>query len=66
VAPFRYCIVVFAVIYGIALFAEIPDQLSVAGIGLIVGAGVYMLHREAVRRRVLTIAGPLAGPSAPL
>jgi drug/metabolite transporter (DMT)-like permease len=49
VAPFRYALVVFAVIYGIFLFGEFPDAVSLAGIGLIVGAGIYMLHRERVR-----------------
>jgi len=48
VAPFRYALVLFAVIYGVLLFAEFPDALSLTGIGLIVGAGIYMLHREAV------------------
>ena len=51
VAPFRYTIVVFAVAFGFFLFAEIPDSLSFTGIGLIVGAGLYMLHREAMQRR---------------
>ena len=49
VAPFRYALVVFAVIYGVFLFGEFPDAISVAGIGLIVSAGIYMLHRERVR-----------------
>jgi drug/metabolite transporter (DMT)-like permease len=66
VVPFRYSIVVFAVIFGIALFGEIPDRWSLLGIALIVVAGIYMLHREAVRRKALTAAGPLEGPSAPL
>lgn len=35
VAPFRYALVVFAVIYGVLLFGEFPDAISVAGIGLI-------------------------------
>jgi drug/metabolite transporter (DMT)-like permease len=50
VAPFRYALVLFAVVYGIILFAEFPDALSLAGTGLIVGAGVYMLHRESARQ----------------
>jgi drug/metabolite transporter (DMT)-like permease len=66
VVPFRYSIVVFAVIFGFALFGDIPDRWSFLGIALIVGAGIYMVHREAVRRRTLTAAGPLEGPSAPL
>jgi len=66
VVPFRYSIVVFAVIFGFALFGEIPDRWSLFGIALIVGAGIYMVHREAVRHRTPTAAGPLEGPSAPL
>jgi drug/metabolite transporter (DMT)-like permease len=66
VVPFRYSIVVFAVIFGFALFGDVPDRWSFVGIALIVGAGVYMLHREAVRRKALTAAGPLQGPNAPL
>lgn len=66
VVPFRYSIVVFAVIFGIALFGEVPDRWSFLGIVLIVGGGIYMLHREAVVRRALIPAGPLEGPSAPL
>jgi drug/metabolite transporter (DMT)-like permease len=66
VAPFRYALVVFAVILGIVLFGEIPDRWSLIGIALIVGSGIYMVHREAVRRRMLTAAGPLEGPNAPL
>ena len=66
VVPFRYSIVVFAVIFGIALFGEVPDRWSFLGIVLIVGAGIYMLHREAVVRKALVAAGPLEGPSAPL
>jgi len=49
VAPFRYTLVVFAVIYGVFLFGQFPDAVSVAGIGVIAGAGIYMLHRERVR-----------------
>jgi drug/metabolite transporter (DMT)-like permease len=66
VVPFRYSIVLFAVLFGLILFGEIPDRWSLAGIALIVAAGVYMLHREAVRRRAPTAVGPLQGPSAPL
>jgi drug/metabolite transporter (DMT)-like permease len=51
VAPFRYSIVLFAVIYGFAFFREVPDQLSFAGMAIMVLAGLYMLHREAMRSR---------------
>jgi drug/metabolite transporter (DMT)-like permease len=52
IAPFRYSIVAFAVIYGFVVFREVPDLLSFAGMGVIVLAGIYMLHREAMRSRL--------------
>lgn len=51
VAPFRYSIVGFAVFYGLIVFGEFPDTLSLAGMTIIIVAGLYMLHRESVRRR---------------
>ncbi len=59
VAPFRYSLVVFAVLYGVFLFGEFPDTWSLVGIALIAAAGVYMLHREAMLRGQMR-----AGPSA--
>lgn len=49
VAPFRYSIVLFAVIYGFVFFREIPDIWSFVGMSVMIAAGVYMLHREAMR-----------------
>lgn len=51
VAPFRYSIVVFAVIYGFIFFREWPDVFSVTGMTIMIAAGIYMLRREAVRER---------------
>lgn len=51
VSPFRYTIVVMAIGLGYLVFGELPDGLSVAGIALVVGSGVYALHREGVRLR---------------
>lgn len=54
VAPFRYASIVLALILGFAVWGHVPDPLSLSGIGLIVGAGLYLLHRERIhmfRRR---------------
>jgi drug/metabolite transporter (DMT)-like permease len=51
VAPFRYSIVAFAVVYGFIVFREVPDLLSFAGMAIMIVAGIYMLHREALRTR---------------
>ncbi len=55
VAPFRYSIVMFAVVYGFVLFREIPDVWSLTGMAIMIVAGLYMLHREASRSRNATI-----------
>ncbi|MDP3548093.1 MAG: DMT family transporter [Phreatobacter sp.] len=52
VSPFRYSVMVWAIVSGITVFGEWPDAASWAGIALIVGAGLYTLHRERVRLRV--------------
>jgi drug/metabolite transporter (DMT)-like permease len=65
VSPFRYSIIVFAFVFGVVVFGEIPDFVSLIGIGTIVAAGLYMLHRERIRRRdqpdgTATTANPAA------
>lgn len=47
-APFRYAYIVFALLSSILVFNETSDALSWVGITLIVGSGLYMLHRERV------------------
>jgi drug/metabolite transporter (DMT)-like permease len=54
-APFRYSIMLFAIISGIAVFREFPDGPAVAGMVLIVATGLYAAHREA---RLKTISTP--------
>jgi drug/metabolite transporter (DMT)-like permease len=54
VAPFRYSYLLTSALGGYLVFREVPDAWTVVGAILIVGSGIYTLHREAVRRRSLT------------
>ncbi len=45
VVPFDYLRLVFATLYGIALFSEIPTMVSVAGALIIVASSFYILLR---------------------
>lgn len=47
VAPFRYVSLLVAILAGLAVFGEWPDIWTWAGSALVVGAGVYMILREA-------------------
>ena len=53
VAPFRYSYLLTSALGGYLMFRELPDGLTVVGAALIVASGIYTLHREAARRRVL-------------
>ncbi len=46
-APFRYTIMIFAIMSGVLVFGEFPDVLAMAGMALIVATGLYAAHREA-------------------
>ena len=54
VAPFRYSYLLTSAIGGYLVFGELPDGWTLVGALLIVGSGLYALHREVVRRRDLT------------
>ena len=46
VTPFQYTMIVWAVIFGYAMFGDIPDWQMIAGAAIIVGAGIYIFWRE--------------------
>jgi|LNFM01.1.fsa_nt_gb drug/metabolite transporter (DMT)-like permease len=46
VAPFTYAMLVFAAIIGYVAFGAVPDVPTWIGMFLIVGAGLYIAHRE--------------------
>ncbi|MEL6476281.1 MAG: DMT family transporter [Pseudomonadota bacterium] len=48
-APFNYAGFVWATILGFLWFAEVPDGITLLGASIIVGAGIYVWHRERVR-----------------
>ncbi|RXT20358.1 MULTISPECIES: DMT family transporter [unclassified Bosea (in: a-proteobacteria)] len=49
VAGYRYSVVLIAVLIGWLVWGETPDKIAFAGIALIVGSGLYTLHRQRVR-----------------
>jgi drug/metabolite transporter (DMT)-like permease len=46
VQPFRYTLLLFAMIYGLVLFGEVPDAWTLTGSAIVVGTGLFTLHRE--------------------
>ncbi|MFZ9286571.1 MAG: DMT family transporter, partial [Burkholderiaceae bacterium] len=46
IAPFRYVGLLFALLLGWLIWAELPNALAWLGIALLVGAGLYVLHEQ--------------------
>jgi len=46
IAPFRYTILIWAIIIGILVFGDIPDALTLFGCAIVVAAGVFSFYRE--------------------
>jgi drug/metabolite transporter (DMT)-like permease len=50
VSPYRYTVMVWAVLVGVLVFGEFPSAQAWIGIALIVGSGLYALYRETKTR----------------
>ena len=49
ISQYRYAIVVFATMLGYAVWGDVPDLYALIGVALIVGSGLYTMHRQRVR-----------------
>ncbi len=59
IAPFEYSALPWAVLWGYLFWAELPAAATWAGLALIVGSGLYIVHREAARGRRTVTGRPL-------
>ena len=53
VSALRYSVLIFALMLGYVVWGDFPDGWDLAGAALIVGSGLYAMHRERVRQRGL-------------
>jgi drug/metabolite transporter (DMT)-like permease len=58
IAPFEYGSLVFAVLFGYAIWDELPDTYVLVGAAVVVSSGLYILHRETKVGRFARLAGP--------
>jgi len=52
-APMQYLELPMATLLGYLVFVDFPNRLSLAGIVIIIAAGLYMIHRERMTARTL-------------
>ena len=46
VSPFRYSILIWAILLGYFVFGDLPDALTMLGVAIVAGAGLYTFLRE--------------------
>lgn len=51
IAPFRYSVILWAMLLGYLIWGDLPDRASAIGIAIIIGSGLYVAHREHIRAR---------------
>lgn len=49
-APFKYCNLFFATVLGFIVWRDLPDIWTWVGSAVIIASGLYILHREVLRR----------------
>lgn len=50
IGTFRYSSILWALAIGYVVWDEVPNALALTGIAVIVASGIYILHRERMRR----------------
>ena len=60
VVPFQYSMIVWAVMFGIAVFGDVPQGATVLGAAIIIAAGLYIFLRERRLGREETVVNPPA------
>jgi drug/metabolite transporter (DMT)-like permease len=46
IIPFKYLTLIWAALFGFMIWGHVPDQWIIAGAVLVVGSGLYIMHRE--------------------
>jgi len=49
-APLQYLEIVTATLFGIFIFGDVPNKLTITGVAIIIFSGLYVLYREGKRR----------------
>jgi drug/metabolite transporter (DMT)-like permease len=59
VVPYQYSMIIWAVIFGIVVFGDLPSPATIVGAAIIIGAGLYIFLRE---RRLGKVQDAVSSP----
>jgi len=57
IAPFQYTQMVWAMVFGLLVFGDSPSLNLFLGLAIVVASGLYIVWRETIRRRPVTLGG---------
>jgi drug/metabolite transporter (DMT)-like permease len=60
VVPYQYSMIVWAVMFGYAVFGDVPSMATIAGAAIIIGAGLYIFLRERALGKETAVNPPVA------
>jgi drug/metabolite transporter (DMT)-like permease len=63
VAPFQYSAIIAATLFGFIVLGEFPDWLTILGIAVVVGSGVYIAVREGRVKKEGAVVSALSQPA---
>ena len=49
IAPFEYTALIWSAMLGYLIWNDVPDAFAISGALLIIGSGIYIIHREALK-----------------
>src|SRR5712672_2703768 len=58
VVPYQYSMIIWAVMFGFAVFGDVPSLPTILGAAIIIGAGIYIFLRERALGRGGTVVSP--------
>jgi len=60
VVPYQYSMILWAIMFGLVVFGDVPSWQTIAGAALIIGAGIYIFLRERTLGHEETAVNPPA------
>ena len=58
-APFLYTQLLTTTILGFSIFGDVPDQWTIVGSAIVIASGIYLVHRERVKKVPPRVPAPL-------
>jgi drug/metabolite transporter (DMT)-like permease len=58
IAPFEYTALIWSAVLGYLIWNDVPDAFAISGALLIIGSGIYIIHREALNASHKTEIAP--------